>query len=277
MDTMQIATKADEVKIGQRDESFATVDTVRGGRVLRAIVDGIPGIVAWIRKNRRIRLTGEVVKVNLGCGLSVADGWVHVDAGFKTLLRHHLWLLRLFYSMSESREWYTEKEFLDALTKHQFVHHKLEYGLPFCDDSIDYIYSSHFLEHLYKDEGERLVFEIYRVLKKGGRVRITVPDLRHVVDLYLQGQRGKALSFAFVTSQPRSRYSRHQYLYDFELLRDLLAKAGFAEIERCQYRRGSVPDIERLDNRPDQTLYVEAIKPRPIVTLVRDDRTHGHH
>jgi predicted SAM-dependent methyltransferase len=252
---VEVGTKADGGNIGPWETGFATVDNIRGGRVLRAIADGIPEIVAWTRKKRRVRVRGDVVKVNLGCGLSVADGWIHIDASLKTLLRRHSRVLRLFYRMSESRQWYSEQE------KHQFVHHKLEYGLPFHDHSVDYIYSSHFLEHLFRDEGERLVFEIYRVLKRAGRARITVPDLRYVVDLYLRGNRDEALSFVFVGSQPRSRYSRHQYLYDFELLRGLLAKAGFVKIERLRYRHGQVPDIERLDNRPEQTLYVEAVKP----------------
>jgi predicted SAM-dependent methyltransferase len=259
---MPTATKQTEIAIEQADEGFATVDSVRGGRLLRAIVDGVPELVAWFRRNRRVPLRGDVVKLNLGCGLAVADGWVHIDASLKTLLRHYPRVLRMFYRMSWSRGWCSEQEFIDVLTKHDFVHHKLEYGLPFEDEAADYIYSSHFLEHLYKDEAERLVSEIYRVLKKGGRARIAVPDLRHVVDLYLHGEREKALSFVFVTSKPRSRYSRHQYLYDFELMRRLLASAGFTEIERCEFRQGGVPDIERLDNRPDQTLYVEAVKPR---------------
>jgi len=40
----------------------------------------------------------------------------------------------------------------------------------------------------------------------------------------------------------------------------LLEKAGFAQIERMTFREGNVPDIDILDNRPDETLFVEARK-----------------
>jgi hypothetical protein len=40
-----------------------------------------------------------------------------------------------------------------------------------------------------------------------------------------------------------------------------LEQVGFWDVEKCSYRQGKVPDIDRLDNRPDETLYVEAVKP----------------
>jgi hypothetical protein len=49
-------------------------------------------------------------------------------------------------------------------------------------------------------------------------------------------------------------------MYDFDLLRSELTKAGFSKIERRSYRDGDVPDIALLDNRPEETLYVEATK-----------------
>ncbi len=50
----------------------------------------------------------------------------------------------------------------------------LEEGLPFFpDDSVDLIYSSHFLEHV--DNFENLMGECFRVLKKDGVMEIAVP------------------------------------------------------------------------------------------------------
>jgi hypothetical protein len=57
------------------------------------------------------------------------------------------------------------------------------------------------------------------------------------------------------------RLAQHRYLYDFALLQNALEDAGFVDIERAEYRRGRVPDLDLLDNRPDQTLFVEAKKP----------------
>ena len=52
-------------------------------------------------------------------------------------------------------------------------------GLPFPDNSIDMIWSSHVMEHFTNQESMALFREIYRVLKIGG---ITVNTLPHASD-----------------------------------------------------------------------------------------------
>ena len=42
---------------------------------------------------------------------------------------------------------------------------------------------------------------------------------------------------------------------------ELLEREGFTEVTRRSYREGALPDLGALDNRPEQTLYVEARKP----------------
>jgi hypothetical protein len=36
--------------------------------------------------------------------------------------------------------------------------------------------------------------------------------------------------------------------------------AGFSKIVRCEYQLGKTPDLDTLDNRPEETLFVEAMK-----------------
>ena len=55
-------------------------------------------------------------------------------------------------------------------------------------------------------------------------------------------------------------FARHRYMYDFEMLAGLLGRAGFANVRRCEYQEGRVPDLQELDNRPG-SLVVEASKP----------------
>jgi predicted SAM-dependent methyltransferase len=101
--------------------------------------------------------------------------------------------------------------------------------------------------------------EAYRVLKGGGIIRTCVPDLEYVISLYQKGNKEQALQYFFTTS--KSGYlSHHQYMYDFDLLSQILEEAGFIKIERLSYRQGKTPDIAILDNRPEETLYVEAKK-----------------
>ena len=58
--------------------------------------------------------------------------------------------------------------------------------LPFSDNSFDVAYSSHFLEHLSKDNAIRFLSEVKRVLKVGGIVRIVVPDLENAINEYIK-------------------------------------------------------------------------------------------
>lgn len=57
----------------------------------------------------------------------------------------------------------------------------------FADESVDDIYASHVLEHLgYAEKLPRALREWRRVLKKGGRARISVPDLDVPCRLFLE-------------------------------------------------------------------------------------------
>lgn len=62
-------------------------------------------------------------------------------------------------------------------------------GLPFPANRFEAVYHSHLLEHLPPHEGEALVRECYRVLKPGGILRIVVPDLERIAELYLNNLR----------------------------------------------------------------------------------------
>lgn len=58
---------------------------------------------------------------------------------------------------------------------------------PVDDGSIDLVYSSHTLEHLSDATVEHVLAESYRVLKPGGGIRITVPDIDLAIEWYERG------------------------------------------------------------------------------------------
>ncbi|MBA3480342.1 MAG: methyltransferase domain-containing protein, partial [Pirellulales bacterium] len=58
-------------------------------------------------------------------------------------------------------------------------------GLPFESNTVDVCYSSHVLEHLSREEATSFIGEQRRVLKKGGVIRVVVPDLEGICRLYL--------------------------------------------------------------------------------------------
>jgi SAM-dependent methyltransferase len=76
---------------------------------------------------------------------------------------------------------------LDLAPAHSgIIAHDLRRPLPFDDTTFDAAYHSHVLEHLSKEDGERLMHETARVTKPSGIVRVVVPDLERIASLYLQ-------------------------------------------------------------------------------------------
>ena len=49
--------------------------------------------------------------------------------------------------------------------------------LPFDSDSTEEVLLSHVLEHLYYEDGKKLLSEIHRILKAGGLLRVSVPNV----------------------------------------------------------------------------------------------------
>lgn len=224
----------------------------------------ITDTLAFVKRKRRLPASAfpSPLRLNLGCGLAVAPGWVNVDGSLNAVISDlPTPIHRLFYRLSGSSRYYSVQEYCDLLGKHRFVHHDLASGIPFQDNCADVVYSSHFLEHLPRESAKKLVREAQRVLRPGGRIRLCVPDLEHAVRLYADGEKEKMLQNYFFVEDHGSKYASHKYMYDFQLLSALLTSEGFTRIRRYGCGEGEVPDLQQLDNRPDETLYVEAEKP----------------
>jgi predicted SAM-dependent methyltransferase len=93
------------------------------------------------------------VLVNIGCGSTWHPSWINLD------VRPH---------SPEVRFWDAGKE------------------LPFSDAEIDVCYASHFLEHLTRQQAQTLLRETLRVLRRGGIIRLAVPDLEAIAREYLK-------------------------------------------------------------------------------------------
>jgi Methyltransferase domain len=226
----------------------------------RKLIQYLSSLLARLRRNQLVQTRSTAVnKVNIGCGLTVAPGWLNLDASLNAWVanRPH-WVRRLSYRLSGARRFYSESTYCKTLVNNHFVFHDVKYGLPFGDQTIDFIFCSHFLEHLAKDNALAFLAECRRVLKKpSGVLRIAVPDLEYAWQLYRQGKKALMLHDFFFTGSDTD-FSQHRYAYDFELLSRALSEARFQDIQRVAFREGLTPDIDILDNRPEYTLFVEA-------------------
>jgi SAM-dependent methyltransferase len=142
-------------------------------------------------------------------------------------------------------------------------------GLPFVTDSMEYVVSIHALPELSYPDLVPALSELRRVLQPGGVLRLGLPDLEKSFEAY---RRGDNEYFAVPDDEMRSiggklvaqlvwfGYSRTFFVRDFA--EELLVKAGFSHVDQVAYRetRSPFPDIVELDNRPDESLFVEAVK-----------------
>jgi len=230
----------------------------------RTLIDTSTKIICFLKKGQKKAIPdkGTLIKVNLGSAMGVAPGWVNVDGSLNAFFSKWPLLIQyLLYKVTGSKNYYSFEKYHDILKKNWFIHHNLEYGIPLFNSCADYIYSSHFLEHLTKEKGHHLLQESFRVLKQGGKIRIAVPDLEFALNLFEKGQKQKMLDDYFFVEKDGSYFAQHKYMYDFEMLKNILEEVGFRDVTRCSFQKGHVPDIEILDNRPDETLFVEADKP----------------
>lgn len=230
--------------------------------MLRLLIEFLNRIFSRLNATQRVHdHTPGPLKINLGCGLAVAPGWINVDGSLNTLMaRLPITLQKVGYQLTGSNQYYSQEQFLKLLNNHRFVHHDLGRGIPFNDSSVDFIFTSHFLEHLFERQAERLLEESFRVLKSGGVLRVSVPDLSYAISLYQKGRKHQMLRDYFFIDESDSFYARHKYMYDFELLKEKLNAAGFKDVERRYYQEGETPDLQLLDNRPEESLFLEARK-----------------
>jgi predicted SAM-dependent methyltransferase len=59
-------------------------------------------------------------------------------------------------------------------------------GLPYGSNEFDAVYHSHMLEHIDRNQAPLFLRECHRVLKKGGIIRVVVPDLERIAREYLK-------------------------------------------------------------------------------------------
>lgn len=141
---------------------------------------------------------------------------------------------------------------LDCKGSPTYLHDLRLLPLPISSDTYDLVYMSHVLEHIPWFQTINLLREIRRIIKPGGRVEIWVPDLRKLVDAYLNPELVHAdgwykynpekdpikwLNGRLFTYGPGEE-NWHRAVFDSEYLARCLWKAGFAFPKLLEKPRG---------------------------------------
>ena len=189
-------------------------------------------------------------KLHIGCGDHPIDGWENTDiapcgAGIR---------------------------YLDATEP---------FGIA--DASIDRIYSEHMIEHVPLAGGLAMLGECYRVLRLGGRIRISTPGLEFLIDLVRRPNLAsdayvKWACAAFSPGLPVCaetvinnfvRAWGHQFIWSRDTLASEMHRIGFRQFCWPRIAESTVPEFVGLENAarmPEgflqlETMTVEAEKP----------------
>jgi len=213
-------------------------------------------------------------RLHIGCGPSIFPGWVNIDKSPSVLLARlpaiRKLLFRLHLLTAEQARGFPKGVVFADVSKR----------IPAESASVEFLYCSHMIEHLSRWQALAFVSECHRVLRPGGWLRFATPDLGLMIRDYLDGTSpfvddGSTASDAFCAeygayadapgNQGRRMLRKlaggdnHQWLYDGEGLESLLHEGGFEIVERRQFREGSLPELEQIEER-ERGLFVEARK-----------------
>jgi predicted SAM-dependent methyltransferase len=181
------------------------------------------------------------VKLNLGCGRAIIPGFVNADI-----------------TPGDGVDLIVDLNNLGALRKEKWF------------GAVDFIYLSHVLEHFPTAYVPAMLKELYDVLGEGGTLRIAVPDLDKICQLYV-----KNLDWFHPPHNPWlgliyggqiDQYDFHKTGYNFSYLKWLLQSAGFGEVREVE----ASDDLGIIDgshsNLPfgNISLNVEATKGKPV-------------
>ena len=210
------------------------------------------------------------VRVHLGCGLITPPNWVNIDGSWNAKLAKHRFLRRALHMLH-----FTESSKIQVQWNPNIVIHDLRKPLPFRECSVRAVYSSHVLEHMYFEDGQRLIRECFRVLEDGGILRLVVPDLHAIVREYLgenpfrepandserlppadqlnrrllmKGQSPPSGNLLSRLYSAWMDFHSHKWMYDACSLTHHMELAGFVEVRQMELHQSRISGIEQIED-----------------------------
>lgn len=150
------------------------------------------------------------MKLHLGCGKRFIPGYTHVDVVD-----------------------YPHVELRCAVDRMPMIR----------DAAATLVYSAHVLEHFHRRDTQRVLAEWKRVLQPWGILRIAVPDLEALCQLY-QLTEDASLILGPLFGRGDYLYNVHYTAFDFTTLKKELEDAGFSNVKRYDWRATEHAEVD---------------------------------
>jgi SAM-dependent methyltransferase len=199
------------------------------------------------------------LKLHLGCGHHVVEGWVNIDGAWGAWFGNHPVLATVARALRVPVPAWPRGVRRNDLRRR----------LPFESHSAEAIYASHILEHLHLEDADRLLADCGRVLRPGGILRVVVPDLAAIVEEYLGRSPfatpiggdtpGDRMNARLRGHEPRrpglprrlydvvADFHTHKWMYDADSVVARLGRAGFPNAVARPYLDSGIPDIAAVE------------------------------
>lgn len=176
------------------------------------------------------------MKLHLGCGDKIIEGFTNVD------IRPN-----------------TNVDLVDDISKLKSID----------NNEVKLIYACHVLEHFNRFEYIKVLERWHQLLSEGGILRLSVPDIEKVFQMYNNGTPLNKL-LGFLYGGQTYEHNFHYVGFDFESLKESLLSVGFKEVRLWDWRyteHSNIDDFSQAylphmdkENGTLMSLNVEAIK-----------------
>lgn len=176
-------------------------------------------------------------KLHLGCGRNYLDGWINTDIDSKR------------YKLDQRLD--------------------ITENFPFENNTISYIFSEHVIEHISYKDGKFMLEECYRIMKPNGKIRISTPDLKFLIEFYTKDKSQLQKDYvnlsishsaydidkyhctdAFIINNFVRAWG-HLFIYDEETLTNLFTEIGFKNINSYKICESEDKNLQNLENTED--------------------------
>jgi predicted SAM-dependent methyltransferase len=227
------------------------------------------------------------LKLNIGCGYTnLPEDWINIDNSLSARLSKHPLIKRFLYIAGIIPKRLYELPYPDYV-----MIWNVKKPLPFGDGMVKYVYTSHLIEHLTKDECEFFLRQCHRVLRSEGIIRIIVPDLQSQVSDYLCKMNSIEDGGAQAVAVPaddligamgifddtgrddsalirlvrvlQGKKNLHKWMYDRYSLSLKVKQSGFVRVAQKECLDSRIEDVDLVDN-PDRFRFAVCVEAEKV-------------